>query len=149
MTDNSVNNDHSLRELVAQTFVIYMKTYALHWNYEGQKFFGVHSMTEAQYEELAAAIDVLAERMRAMGQSTPVSLRQILESSHMRELREASDEQALKDLAKSNRQISQLAASVAEMAEKVGDHYTHDLAVSRIGVHDKHAWMIESFFKAH
>ncbi|PIS10898.1 MAG: DNA starvation/stationary phase protection protein, partial [Bdellovibrio sp. CG10_big_fil_rev_8_21_14_0_10_47_8] len=58
-------SDMDLRTFLSQTFVVYMKTYALHWNYEGPRFYGVHHLTEMQYQDMAEAIDQIAERMRA------------------------------------------------------------------------------------
>lgn len=138
--------EYDLRSFLSQTFVIYMKTYALHWNYVGPKFFSVHKMTEEQYEELAGAVDLMAERMRALGDEAPVSLKQILEHADLREFTRVSNgESAIRELAKSHRLVSELAKKTAEAAEKANDLFTHDLLVARVGVHDKFAWMLESF----
>lgn len=138
--------EKDLRSFLSETFTLYMKTYALHWNYEGPKFYGVHNLTEKQYTELATAIDELAERMRALGTGAPVSLSQIIEHSSLREFKSsASHEQAIKELARSNRELSQFAKDAAEAADEVGDKFTHDMLVARSGVHDKFAWMLESF----
>lgn len=138
--------EKDLRTFLSETFSLYMKTYALHWNYEGPKFYGVHMLTEKQYTETAKAIDEIAERLRAMGNKAPVSLKQIMEDSDLKEYKNVTPGNgAIKELAASNRQLSALAKEVAKTAEEADDLYTHDMMVARSGVHDKYAWLLESF----
>lgn len=139
------NSDLSLRSFLSQTFVVYMKTYALHWNYHGPKFYSVHRLTEMQYENLAEAIDEIAERMRALGNPAPVSLTEILEHSSIKEFKGHADtEQSITELMEAHRALSLAAKNVAAVSEKNNDIFTHDLLVARSGVHDKFAWMLES-----
>lgn len=132
-----------LRTFLSQTFVVYMKTYALHWNYEGPMFHGVHKLTESQCRDMENAINELAERMRALKQVAPVSLTQILGHSSIQELKD-NDNHLIKELVQDHRQLSEIARDVAHFAESSGDEFTHDLLVLRSGVHDKFAWMLES-----
>ena len=138
-----------LRSVLSETFVLYMKTYALHWNFEGERFYGVHKMTEEQYGDLAEAIDEIAERIRALGESAPVSLTQILEHSGLREFEQTEfRDEAIKDLVRSHRRLSDLTKKAATKAEKDGDPFSHDLMVARAGAHDKFAWLLGSVFQA-
>ena len=140
----------SLRLVLADTFVLYMKTYAIHWNYQGDKFFSVHKMTEEHYEELAEAIDEIAERIRALGKAAPISLSTILASSDLQELERnmaGTDDKSLIDLISSHTLLSKRAHESAEICETMGDLYSHDLMVSRIGNHDKAVWMLQSFLE--
>lgn len=138
----------NLRAFLSQTFVVYMKTYALHWNYEGSKFHGVHVMTEMQYRDISEAIDELAERMRAMGNAAPVSLTQILEHSSIKEFKtNADNDDSIRELAQAHRNLSELAKRVANLAEDHQDSFTHDILVQRSGTHDKFAWMLESLIQ--
>lgn len=138
--------ENDLRGFLSHTFVAYMKTYALHWNYEGDKFYGIHQLTEKQYRDMAEAIDELAERMRAMGNTAPVSLQQILDHSSLKEYKGGvHSDKAIGELAQTHRNLSTMAKEVAEAAEKNNDPVTHDLLIHRSGVHDKFAWMLESF----
>lgn len=137
--------DLNLGHFLAQTFVVYMKTYALHWNYEGPKFHGVHMLTEKQYMDMADAIDEMAERMRAMGHVAPISLNQILKFSSIEEFKTSPDgDQSIKELVLAHRSLSTMARKVAEVAEKSKDVFTHDMLIQRSGVHDKFAWMLGS-----
>jgi DNA-binding ferritin-like protein (oxidative damage protectant) len=62
-----------LGDALADSFSLYLKTLGVHWNVVGPSFFGLHKLTEAQYEDLAAAIDSLAERIRALGHLAPAA----------------------------------------------------------------------------
>lgn len=143
-TSKNANVDN-LIHFVSETFTLYMKTYAVHWNYHGPKFYGVHHMTEEHYKELAEAIDVMAERLRAKGYKAPVSLEQIIKNSDLKEFQDVAADKSIKELAQAHRSLSALAKTCAEDADEAGDLFTHDMLVARIGVHDKFAWMLESF----
>lgn len=148
MKDKNKQGDH-LKLVLADTFVLYMKTYAVHWNYKGAKFFSVHKLTELQYEELALAIDEIAERIRARDDEAPISLSNILASADLKELHvhEASNDSAIKDLCESHNLLSQRAKEAAEHYNQVGDLFSMDMMVKRIGSHDKAFWMLKSFLK--
>jgi starvation-inducible DNA-binding protein len=142
---NKESKDLDLRGFLSETFVAYMKTYALHWNYEGAKFYGVHKMTEEQYTDMANAIDEMAERMRALGNSAPLSLQHILEHSSLKEYTNVADnDRSLQELIKSHRRLSENGKLLAKIADENEDPYTHDMIVARVGQHDKFAWMLES-----
>lgn len=139
----------ALRLVLADTFVLYMKTYAVHWNYQGPKFFSVHKMTEEHYEQLAEAIDEIAERIRALGKAAPISLDSMLAKSDLEETRlgNTNDDQALLDLVSAHQLLSQRAQEAAEICGNAGDLYSQDIMVGRIGEHDKAAWMLRSFMQ--
>ncbi len=136
-----------LKVFLADTFVLYMKTYAVHWNYKGAKFFSVHRLTEEHYAELAAAIDEIAERIRALGDEAPFSLKAIMGATDMDEMRsrEASDDHALRELIDGHNMLSKKAKEAADVLESSGDLYSTDIMIKRIGSHDKAAWMLRSF----
>jgi starvation-inducible DNA-binding protein len=138
-----------LKLVLADTFVLYMKTYAVHWNYKGQKFFSVHKLTEEHYGELAEAIDEIAERIRALGDEAPITLSSILDSADLSEMKKhgASDDNALRELADGHRLLSSKAKEAAEALEESGDLYSNDMMIARIGAHEKAAWMLSSFLK--
>lgn len=138
-----------LKLVLADTFVLYMKTYAVHWNYKGQKFFSVHKLTEEHYAELANAIDEIAERIRALGDEAPITLSSILESADLSEMKRhgASDDKAIKELADGHRLLARKSKEAAQALEEAGDLYSNDMMVARIGAHEKAAWMLSSFLK--
>lgn len=135
-----------LRHVLSETFVLYMKTYAVHWNYEGPKFFSVHKLTEEHYKNMADSIDDMAERIRALGESAPVSLVSILKDSDLAEIKHnpASD-QALQELVRGHEILANSCVEAAKECEQLNDLFSHDLLVLRQGFHQKAAWMLRSF----
>lgn len=147
---SKTKTEEHLKLVLADTFVLYMKTYAVHWNFKGAKFFSVHKLTEEHYEELAIAIDEIAERIRARGDETPISLSNILNSADLQEIDSthgASGDNAIKDLYEGHMVLSKRAKEAAQKFEEEEDLYSHDMMVARIGAHEKAAWMLKSFLQ--
>lgn len=150
MGNQITNVAEALKLVLADTFVLYMKTYAVHWNYQGPKFFSVHKLTEEHYEQLAEAIDEIAERIRALGHAAPISLETILANSDLEEMRKgnaAGGDQSLLDLISSHSLLAKRAHQAADMAEAAGDLFSQDMMIGRIGEHDKAVWMLQSFLQ--
>jgi starvation-inducible DNA-binding protein len=76
----------SLSRALAETYVLYLKTQGFHWNVVGPLFYGMHKLTEAQYEDLAEAVDALAERIRALGHPAPATFAEFLKLSKIKEM---------------------------------------------------------------
>ena len=143
---NNVDCSQLVRHALSETFVLYMKTYAVHWNYEGGKFFSVHKLTEEHYQNMADAIDIMAERIRALGEGAPVSLVSILKDSDLTEIKhDRASDQALRELVRSHDLLAKRFTEAAMECEKRNDLYSHDMLVARIGFHQKAAWMLGSF----
>jgi starvation-inducible DNA-binding protein len=62
-----------LSHLLADTYTLYLKTHDYHWNVTGPMFNTLHLMFEVEYNELALAVDLIAERIRALGYPSPGS----------------------------------------------------------------------------
>lgn len=138
-----------LKRVLADSFVLYMKTYAVHWNYKGAKFFSVHKLTEQHYQELAEAIDEIAERIRAKGYEAPISLFNILQSADLNEMKDhaAGTDKALLELAASHELLAKCAQEAAEFLADRGDLFSADMMIKRIGAHQKASWMLKSFLQ--
>lgn len=147
--ESKLNENEQLKRVLSDTFVLYMKTYAVHWNYRGSKFFSVHKLTEEQYGGLAEAIDEIAERIRAKGDEAPVSLADILEGADLSEMKAfaADSDKGLRELIAGHELLSRRAHEAAEALQEAGDPFSHDMLVARIGSHDKSAWMLKSFLQ--
>lgn len=148
-TEEKESVSDQLKVVLADTFVLYMKTYAVHWNYQGGKFFSVHQMTENHYQDLAKAIDDIAERIRALGDPAPVSLQAMLGSSDVNEFTAESivSDRALDNLAASHLELARKAKETAHNADDAEDDFSADLMIARIGAHEKAAWMIKSLLR--
>ena len=149
MTTKEKNVFENLKRVLSDTFVLYMKTYAVHWNYVGSNFFSIHKLTESQYKELAEAVDEIAERLRALGHEAPISLEDMLNSSDLKEIGSGKIHSSamLEDLARSHDLLAKRAKEAADATEEIEDLFSNDMMVGRIGAHEKAAWMIKSMLK--
>lgn len=149
MSSKEKNGFTHLKRVLSDTFVLYMKTYAVHWNFTGPNFFSVHKFTEAQYTELAEAIDEMAERLRAIGYEAPISLDDILSASDLKEIsaNKMSAGAMLEDLARSHDLLAKRAKEAADATAENDDDFSNDMMVARIGAHEKAAWMLKSLLK--
>ena len=135
-----------LTNVASSAFVLYMKTYGVHWNYHGPKFFSIHKLTDEQYRDQAEAVDEIAERIRALGGTAPLSLNSILEDSSIKELSgpNTRPDEMLRSLISSHHKFSAECLAAAKKLEEMDDKFSHDMVVARIGAHDKFAWMLHS-----
>jgi starvation-inducible DNA-binding protein len=134
-----------LSRVLADTYSLYLKTHYFHWNVTGPLFNSLHLMFETQYTELAAAVDEIAERIRALGVFAPGSYSQFTELSSIPETREVpSAEEMVRLLVEGNEAVAKTARSVFPAGEKGNDESTLDLLTGRLRVHEKNAWMLRS-----
>lgn len=137
-----------LNGVLADTFVLYYKTHAYHFNVEGEDFREYHFMFEEQYNQLWRAVDEIAERIRALDAYAPISLKSLMANATLKEAGQNRDSmQMAKDLADDHEEISQSIAKVIELADGANDAATADLLTKRLGEHEKTAWMLRSSTK--
>ena len=133
-----------LANILADTYVLYYQTQACHWNVEGDHFFELHKAFEGQYEDLADAVDELAERLRAIGAKAPVSLKMLLTDSHLVEMtKELSAKEMVKTLYDSHVVLSDKMRQAMDDCESE-DPVTADLFMQRLHWHHKQIWMLKS-----
>jgi starvation-inducible DNA-binding protein len=143
--DASAYTASTLKVFLADTSVLLAKTQACHCNAQGPGFYALHQLTEAQYGELFAALDVLAERVRALGVPAPDGLAQILELATLKPaLGETTIPGSIAALAEDHAAMAIHAHDAAEEMEQSGDAGSHDLLVARILAHEKAAWLLRS-----
>ena len=134
-----------LSRLLADSYTLYLKTHKFHWNVTGPMFQTLHLMFETQYTELATAVDLIAERIRALGFFAPGSYAEFAKLSSIKEsdgLPKAED--MIRQLVEGQEAVVRTARSVFPIAEKAGDEATADLLTQRIQLHEKTAWMLRS-----
>ena len=131
--------------VLASSYVLYHKTHAFHWNITGPMFYSVHKLTDEQYQELAKAIDDIAERIRAIGFTAPTGLTKYIKESAVEDVDGLPTAgEMIEQLARDHQAIAtQLRDAVLE-AEKADDVYTADLLTARIGAHEEAAWMLNA-----
>jgi starvation-inducible DNA-binding protein len=136
---------HGLATLLADTYTLYLKTHNYHWNVTGPMFQTLHVLFETQYTELSLAVDLIAERIRALGEFAPGSYK---EFSKLTSIKEADGipaaQDMIKDLVKGQEALAKTARSIVPVADKASDEPTLDLLTQRMQVHEKNAWMLRS-----
>ena len=136
---------HKLGGVLASTYVLYHKTHAYHWNVTGPLFYSVHKLTDAQYQDLAAAIEEIAERTRALGFAAPVGLSGYIKESVVKDVSGVpSAGDMVAELADDHQAVAVQLRNVVDEAETVDDVFTADLLTARIGVHEEAAWMLNA-----
>jgi len=134
-----------LSRLLADTYTLYLKTHNFHWNVEGPLFNTLHLMFETQYTELATAVDLIAERIRALGFHAPGSYREFSELSTVQEAEgKPTALQMIAELAKDQETVVRTAREVFPRVEEAHDEPTADLLTQRMQVHEKTAWMLRA-----
>jgi len=134
-----------LGELLSDTFVLYVKTLNFHWNVVGPTFQMLHELFQKQYEELAEAIDTIAEQVRMLGATPPHTMRQFLDHATLVEAegtRPAA--QMVEELASDHERLIGRLRNAITQSQKAVDEATADLLIDRLRVHDKFAWMLRS-----
>ncbi len=137
-----------LSRILADTYTLYLKTHNYHWNVTGPMFSTLHLMFETQYIELAAAVDLIAERIRALGMPAPATYRQFSKLSSIKEVDGVpSATKMIADLVKGQEAVVRTARSVFPLVDKARDEPTADLLTQRMQVHEKTAWMLRSLLQ--
>lgn len=135
----------NLSMLLADTYVLYVKTQNFHWNVVDIRFYSLHLFLEKEYKKLNKAIDEIAERIRKLGERSPGSLQQFLNITSLKESDEdlTADEMLL-ELLKDHETICCFLRERIALAAKLGDEGTSDLLIQRLHAHEKSAWMLRS-----
>ncbi|MBT5571063.1 MAG: DNA starvation/stationary phase protection protein [Alphaproteobacteria bacterium] len=134
-----------LSRLLADTYTLYLKTHNYHWNVTGPMFNTLHLMFETQYNELALAVDEIAERIRALGFAAPGSYAAYAELSSIPEANDVPvAEDMIRQLAEGQETVVRTAREVFPTAEAGSDEATADLLTQRMQIHEKNAWMLRS-----
>jgi starvation-inducible DNA-binding protein len=133
-----------LLEFLATTYAVYLKTQNFHWNVKSPNFYAYHLFFEKQYEELAEAVDVIAERFRAIGIVVPASFEEFAKISKVKGAGEQNAKEMLETLLADHTLLSNFCKEMIKTAEQNNDYGTQDLFIERLRAHDKHAWMLQS-----
>jgi starvation-inducible DNA-binding protein len=136
---------HGLSRLLADTYTLYLKTHNFHWNVTGPMFQTLHLMFETQYTELALAVDLIAERIRALGIPAPGTYSEFAQLSSIKEEKGVPGAQEMiRLLVEGQEAVVRTARQVFPIAERAHDEPTADLLTQRMQVHEKTAWMLRS-----
>lgn len=134
-----------LNKLLADSYLLYLKTQNYHWNVTGSMFQSLHLLFEQQYQEQAKAIDVIAERIRALGEFAPGSFAAFSKVTSIKEETAIpSSDEMIHRLVEGNELVVTTARELVAIADTCEDDVTSDLMIERMQVHEKNAWMLRS-----
>jgi starvation-inducible DNA-binding protein len=134
--------------VLGNTYTLYLKTHNFHWNVTGPMFQTLHLMFEQEYKELATAVDLVAERIRALNAPAPGSYSAFIKlTSIAEETGVPKAEDMIRQLVDGHETVIRVARSVFPVAEDAGDQVTLDLLTQRMQVHEKTAWMLRSLLE--
>lgn len=134
-----------LASLLADTYTLYLKTHNYHWNVTGPMFQTLHLMFEQQYTELALAVDLIAERIRALGFPAPGTYSEFVELSSIKEERGVpTATQMIEKLVEGQEAVVRTARKLFPLIDEAHDEPSADLLTQRMQVHEKTAWMLRS-----
>ena len=137
-----------LGRLLADSYLLLLKTHNFHWNVTGPQFHTLHTLFEEQYNELWLAVDEIAERIRALGYPAPGSYTQFAKLTSIQEdthIPVATD--MIKQLVNDHETVARTARSIFASADAGDDEVTQDLLTTRLQVHEKTAWMLRSLLE--
>jgi starvation-inducible DNA-binding protein len=137
-----------LSRLLADTYTLYLKTHNFHWNVKGPMFQTLHLMFETQYNELALAVDLIAERIRALGYPAPGSYSEYAKLASIKEATGVpSATKMIAELIAGQEAVVRTARAVFPTVDKANDEPTADLLTQRMQIHEKTAWMLRSLLE--
>ena len=135
--------------LLGDTYLLYIRTHGYHWNVTGPQFNTLHLMFETQYNELALAVDQIAERIRALGFPAPASYAEFTRLSSLSEDEDSPGaNEMIRRLVQAQEAVVRTARSLFPIVERAGDEATADLLTQRLQIHEKTAWMLRSMLES-
>ena len=137
-----------LSDLLADSYTLYLMTHNFHWNVTGPMFNTLHLMFMGQYTEQWNALDLIAERIRALGFPAPGTYKEFVKHASIKEVDgvpKATD--MIKHLVAAQEATARTARKLFTVVEKANDQPTADLLTQRLDVHEKTAWMLRSLLE--
>jgi starvation-inducible DNA-binding protein len=137
-----------LSNLLADSYTLYMMTHNFHWNVKGPQFNTLHTMFMTQYTEQWAALDVIAERIRALGYPAPGTYSEFAKRASIKEVNGVPKaEDMIRYLVKAQEATAKTARKLFKVVDSANDQPTADVLTQRIDVHEKTAWMLRSLLE--
>ena len=137
-----------LSALLADSYTLYLMTHNFHWNVTGPMFNTLHLMFMAQYTEQWNALDIIAERIRALGHPAPGTYKEFVELASIKEVEgvpNAND--MIRHLVAAQEATARTARQLFPLVNGANDQPTADLLTQRLEVHEKTAWMLRSLLE--
>ena len=137
-----------LSALLADSYTLYLMTHNFHWNVTGPQFNSLHTMFMGQYTEQWNALDIIAERIRALGFPAPGTYKEFVRLASIQEVDgvpKAND--MVRHLVAAQEATARTARKLFPLVDAANDQPTADVLTQRIDVHEKTAWMLRSLLE--
>ncbi len=137
-----------LSALLADSYTLYLITHNFHWNVTGPQFNTLHQMFMGQYTEQWNALDMIAERIRALGHPAPGTYKEFVKLASIKEVEgvpKATD--MIRHLVSAQEATARTARELFPLVDAANDQPTADLLTQRLEVHEKTAWMLRSLLE--
>ena len=139
---------HGLSALLADSYTLYLMTHNFHWNVTGPQFNSLHQMFMAQYTEQWNALDIIAERIRALGHPAPGTYKEFVKLASIKEVEGVpSANDMIRLLVAAQEATARTARKLFPLVDAANDQPTADLLTQRLDVHEKTAWMLRSLLE--
>jgi starvation-inducible DNA-binding protein len=137
-----------LSRLLADSYTLYLMTHNFHWNVKGPMFNTLHVMFMQQYTEQWNALDLIAERIRALDFPAPGTYAQFVKLASIKEVEGVPKAtEMIKLLVAAQEATARTARSLFPVVDAANDQPTMDLLTQRLEVHEKTAWMLRSLLE--
>lgn len=137
-----------LSALLADSYTLYLMTHNFHWNVTGPDFNSLHMMFMGQYTEQWNALDIIAERIRALGHPAPGTYKEFVKLASIKEVEGVPNSNGMiRHLVSAQEATARTARRLFPLVEKANDQPTADLLAQRLEVHEKTAWMLRSLLE--
>jgi starvation-inducible DNA-binding protein len=149
MTDESRHKiANGLSCLLADSYTLYLMTHNFHWNVKGPMFNSLHLMFMTQYSEQWTALDLVAERIRALGYPAPGTYAEFVKLASIKEVEGVPKAmEMVRHLVSAQEATARTARELLPLADEANDQPTLDLLTQRLDVHEKTAWMLRSLLE--
>jgi starvation-inducible DNA-binding protein len=137
-----------LSALLADSYTLYLMTHNFHWNVVGPDFNSLHLMFMSQYTEQWSALDIIAERIRALGHPAPGTYKEFVKFASIKEIEGVpSSNDMIRHLVAAQEATARTARELFPLVNAANDQPTADLLTQRLEVHEKTAWMLRSLLE--
>lgn len=137
-----------LSGLLADSYTLYLMTHNFHWNVKGPMFNTLHQMFMTQYTEQWGALDLIAERIRALGYPAPGTYKEFVKLASIKEIDGVPPAlDMVSHLVAAQEATARTARRLFPLLEKANDQPTADLITQRLDLHEKTAWMLRSLLE--
>lgn len=144
MTDTSQKNIDGLNAVLGETFRLYVQTHGYHWNVEGANFRQLHATFEGQYQNLWAALDIIAERIRTQGAYAPGSVADLMALAEPEDTPAQSANDMIAKLIAGNEALAATLRNAIVTSADAGDEVSAGMLTDRLEWHEKELWMMKA-----